>query len=458
MKAWREQADLADAKRRSANLIKKQFREFIQNNEPTSLGLPGGYDPVFIQRWKTVQAAAKVGEAGGAGVPAAKLHADGSILARELRAGGAPIGGEASRLEKLVENLKQAAQDEKDADEIGLKIGPMPAANLKEQQAANATVNQDQIAELQKRTADPNLGVLERQDIQNRIAQLLPKGAAPVVPPSPVVGSPAHETIEGAAKAAGVPEKEFHKGIWEAAQKMGVDPADPVAFPIALQKMLNRPEFADARVGFEELGQTDLQAEQQQQTTQTAQQQPVQDVRTQKNEEIRATLTKLAATKDIDNWAEAIAFVLLSMIISPKMAILFFSRSSERGELRAHAGFLRQQVAQIDQEQRAAQQQAEWDRRTVIEHQLRGQEKEESDARDFRAKWFLLQQKAATEKKNPTVDPVVKSLQQDLDNWASMAQKAGQALDYERAKIYMDQADGVLQKMAKIKGQTGAPK
>lgn len=397
----------------------------------------------FVARFEQAMAAAKDGSA-------KRLQSDLSELANDK--GASP--GALTMLRDFVAFNEHAVTLEDQAESIlnsqELKEGLAPFAAQQKATLEGSAQPGQRAAEVKRRLADPNVGSLERSRLLEEQRKLTTVTKPLVVQP-PVQE---HETINGAVKGAGIPEKEFVKGIDETSKMLGVNPQDSVPFPIAFKRLLDRPEFEEVRADFEALGTTDPQMESQR--LDKAEGVQAQTANQMQKEELKATMVKLAATKDIDNWAEAIAFVLLSMLIKPQMAILFFSRASERGELRAHADYLKQQLAAYDEDQKIKRERYEWNRRQAVEGQIKGQLAEEDDARQLRAEILKMQMRGQQEfaKKD---DPGAE-LEQDFKNFMQMAAAKTANMDTEEAKNWMMRAEKILQMRAQLKASAaGVP-
>lgn len=282
-----------------------------------------------------------------------------------------------------------------------------------------------------------------------------PQAEAPIDLPSP------GETILGAARSAGVPEDDFTTAITQIAGTLGVKLDESVPFPIALMRLLNRPEFAEARPDFEALGSQASQSQAPQQPQpdkdgkpgeQQQQASPQQQLQTREVE----LMAKLAQSKDIDNWLEAIAFVLLSMLIKPQMAILFFSKASERGELKSQIYDVRRRIGQQEYARKIEQEKEEWNRREAVRSRIRMAEGAEDDRRqmskEIMSQWLQYKRQSALMKAKPPKDDTAKSLQDDMDNWLSIAGRHAQNFEEQEAQAALRKAAAIHDILRKYQG------
>lgn len=263
-------------------------------------------------------------------------------------------------------------------------------------------------------------------------------------------------SILGAAEQAGIPERDFQDGVAEIAKKMGLNLDQEVQLPIALQRLLNSPDFADLRPEFEAIGQMPgagqvmqgmKEGENAQQPNQMA------DL----HAEERQILIKMANEQKW-TWYEAIAFVLLSMVLKPGASLMLWNKQANAGARKAELveNRRKQQQLQYQQQQQAAlakeqrSRAAEMQKAVAMEgYRQYGQERD--DQRTFRNHWLLNIQKAGLTRKKAEADPELKIMQKDVETWLDFAGKAAAAMDTKKANEYMQRAENAMNMMLKYR-------
>lgn len=324
-------------------------------------------------------------------------------------------------------------------------------------EAATKTVGQMDDALKYAVTAEQKNRLMQQR--QQAMGVLDPGGKIAETQAGKAIELPSSQTILGAAKTAGIPEKDFQAGIAETAKKMGLNLDEEVEFPLALQRLLNSPEFADVRPDFEALGSQPTPpvpgAGQMAEAGKAGQQaaQPPVDL----HAEERAILTKMA-NEQRWTWYEAIAFVLLSMVLKPAATLMLWNRQANAGARKAELienrrkqkaeEMARQEQMALAKENRARAAKLQSDVAMEGFRQY-GAEKRQHD--EFRQRWAELVFKTANTRQRAQEDPELKLMQKDVDMYLDFAAKAAQNMETKKANEYLQRAENAMNLMLKYR-------
>lgn len=302
---------------------------------------------------------------------------------------------------------------------------------------------------------------LEAEKVRQQVLQMQREAAANEPKPPPEMPglqmNQPGETVLGAAKTAGIPEQDFQAAILEMGKKMGINLDEPVQFPLAFQRLLNEPDFADVRPDFEALGAPPPQQQPQQTSGKPGEAGQQMASTPDLHAEEREILTRLAQSQQW-NWYEVIAFVLLSMTIKPAATIMLWNRNSTAGTIKAELQenrrkqkmeeeMNRERIA-IEKERRGYAAQL---RRDAVMEGLRHTSRMDVERERFRNDWLQMVYKAANTRKRAEEDPDLKVMQKDVEMYLDFAAKASAAFDHDEAKKYLQRADNAMKIMLKYR-------
>lgn len=268
---------------------------------------------------------------------------------------------------------------------------------------------------------------------------------------------------EEAMKANGVPEIEFYRGILELADKLGVKPQDPVNFGLALRRVLSEPGMEDVRQDFEDEAKrmTGMKFRQASTGKEPPQRKP-EDV---ERDLMEQDYKELAQQDPFHNWGNVLAFVVLSMVLGPGVARMFFRKSMRAGELEREIAGRNERIEMFRKEEadknEAQRRESEFIRRLTAEGMMRQMTKEQDDQADFKRNIILkgiedfMQAKktAASPEEGKYIDSLKNSwsrslaMARRLEDEAAQLEKMGQVdqANHKReiAQTYADEASKI---------------
>ena len=142
-------------------------------------------------------------------------------------------------------------------------------------------------------------------------------------------------SVQEAMNANGVPEEEQLRGILDIAKQLDVDPNAPVNLGVALPRILALEGMEDVREEFSKYAES-LRPTSLPYTTKgpgESTQQPSAGSEDIEREKRKLDLAELAKFDPMHNWASAISYVLLSMLIGPNLTRMIFRKGIEERTL-----------------------------------------------------------------------------------------------------------------------------
>ena len=135
----------------------------------------------------------------------------------------------------------------------------------------------------------------------------------------------------------GVPHNDFHKATLDIAGQLGLDPDEHINLGLGLDRVLKLPGMEDVRQEWTDEAQrlsTGFQVPQGVGGAPSpAGQAPAPSIEDVERQNLNLDLKALANEEPLNNVGSVIAMVLLSMVIGPHLAMLFFRRSAKGNEL-----------------------------------------------------------------------------------------------------------------------------
>ena len=192
-------------------------------------------------------------------------------------------------------------------------------------------------------------------------------------------GMPANpNSPEEILKKYGVPHEDFHKAVLDIAGQLGLDPDEHINFGLGLDRVLKLPGMEDVHQEWSNEAQR-LSTSLQQGVGKSPASAPPPSLEDVERQNLKLDLKALANEEPLNNTGSVIAMVLLSMVIGPHLAILFFRRSAKANELAQQVADRRvklkeYQKTRLEDEERAKNE-AMFMRKLAAESSERGKEK-----------------------------------------------------------------------------------
>lgn len=319
--------------------------------------------------------------------------------------------------------FQQAADRMKQASQMAVPQVSASPAQVDEAKRRVAALAQSE-AEARERLKVMGVTNPERKGLENTVAELSRERTAVDAlvrkygPQEQLMDGGQVETLSRATNSAGVPVQEFYKSVLDATRQIrknlgeGFDPKQPVNFsyalPYAIQAM--GPEAMATFVQYAEQERNGLAAEQRifgdqpkgfkatlegmargerqgpPEQRGVKQQQPQTDYQGQMNQNIqsqRQLRQQLAEAQELQSWSSVIAYVVLSMVLGPRNAFLFFSKARQKGTLRGELYTLNQELRQLERREHMEKQEQLRLREEATRERWRSEDKEFAIRRDM---------------------------------------------------------------------------
>ena len=199
-------------------------------------------------------------------------------------------------------------------------------------------------------------------------------------------------TPENVMEANGVPTDEYYRGITELAEKLGVSLDKPVNFGVGLSRVLSEPDMQDVRAEFQQFMEGMNKPTMKAQTPSTYDKnQPAPQVDELEGERQmkKLDIQELGRQQELQSWGEVLSFVLLSMVIGPNLAFLFFSNAAKKGVLRNQIGMRKERIKELERDQKFKAEQDNEYKKMAIQQQRDRESKAEERSYGLREKLFL---------------------------------------------------------------------
>lgn len=286
-----------------------------------------------------------------------------------------------------------------------------------------------------------------------------------VQPPLPVEHDT--DTVDSVMKAHGVPVEEQYRGLLELAGKMGVNPAERVNFGVGVSRVLAAPENADLRSEFEgffkrlDAG-TGAQAQTvAQPQTGTATQPQAMSQSQVEEQNLRSDMKELGKLDELQNWGSVLGFVLLSMLIGPQLAFVFFSNSAKKGTLRRQMEMRKENIKRFQEQEDIANKRAYEEKMFMRELSARSAVRGQEKTIDFRQRLFLRAtdsaQKAmaqAQKEGNKEKEQYIKDKKAQFNRAITMAKATTFPAIEEDSKKYLELAKSLAEELDILGGAT----
>ena len=379
----RKRSALADA-------IRGRAMSYLESFGPTDSGTPGS----LIDRLKNREISPdqipgeveKVVERGLGG----RLGAGGEVVNKEFDPELSRLGSEYLKLEATPE-----------ADQLRKMLSQQDAPNLQSRMSQLDKITQDlpfeateagrkRLKDQQKLLQDSVESSQKFNSPPEQLRQMLADRDAKVTTTSATdteTGTP-----ENVMEANGVPTQEYYTGIMELAEKLGVSLDKPVNFGVGLSRVLSEPDMQDVRAEFQQFMEGMNKANMPYQTpsgSDKGQKPPSIDELEGERQMKKLDIQELGRQQELQSWGEVISFVLLSMVIGPNLAFLFFSNAAKKGVLRNQIGMRKERIKELETERKFQSEQENEFRKMAIQQQIKQSSQAEDRSYGIREKLFL---------------------------------------------------------------------
>ncbi len=270
------------------------------------------------------------------------------------------------------------------------------------------------------------------------------------------------DTPEEVMKAHGVPVDEQYRALNEMAQQFGVSPDEPVNFGVAMSRVLSDPSNADLRSEFEgffkRLGASGQQlpaapggpAGQQAQGPSASQ---------IEEQNLQADIKELGKLAELQDWGSVLSFVLLSMLIGPQLAFLFYSNAAKKGTLREQIATRKDNIKRFqereDLEERRKYDQENFLRELAAKSSVRGQEQKV----EFRQRLYIHATESANralekaqQEGNPEKEQFIKDKKAQFNRALALAKATGMPAFGDDAPKFLDLAKSLSKELDILSG------